>query len=136
MGWCCDAYPDHEGFVRGWQRVTGEGPFAGSSLREIVCPLPPEPVGARELEVSAVQVCCECGWRSPLLRAPIGTRWMPCLVIFSRTDRESEENDRKEQVLGAAFGRCFETECRVAWREHLASMLPGTFFSRKFCARR
>mgnify|MGYP001564856525 CR=1 FL=1 len=132
MGWCNESYPEHEGFVRGWQRVQlGDGPFAGSELREITCPLGFVPVGSREVEVVAVQVCCECGWRSPLLRAPLGTRWAPCIVYFPKRETESEESEERERHMGAQFGRCFEKECRLAWKEHLASLLPGTFFSRK-----
>jgi hypothetical protein len=137
VGWLDEAYPEHEGFVRGWQRVSlGEGPFAGSALREIVCPMPDEPIGARRVDVWAVQVCCECGWRSPLLRAPLGTEWSPCIVHFSERHRESEANDAKEDLIGAQLGRAFEKECRLAWGEHIASMMPGTFFSRMLHRRR
>ncbi len=137
MGWLNEAYLDHEGFVRGWQRTKlGEGPFAGSGLFEIECPPGFVTVGSREIEVVAVQVGCECGWRSPLLRAPLDTRWSPCVVHFSARDRESEENDRREELIGAQFGRSFEKECHFAWKEHVASLLPGTFFSRKLQLRR
>jgi hypothetical protein len=133
MGWCCDAYPEHEGFVRGWERVKlGPNALAGSVLREIACPMQLDAtVGSREIDVCAVQVCCECGWRSPLLRAPLGTRWAPCIVMFRACDSETDETDRVEASHGAQLGRCFEKECRLAWREHLASMMPGTFFSGK-----
>lgn len=135
MGWINESYPEHEGFVRGWQRVPdGEGPFAGSKLIEIQCPVS-LPHAALNIEVAAVQVCCECGWRSPLLRAPLGTRWSPCIVHFADHDRESERNEERERHIGAQHGRSFEKECRYAWREHLATMLPGEFFSRKLYPR-
>jgi hypothetical protein len=134
MGWLDDT-GQHEGFVRGWQRVSlGEGPFAGSELREIQCPIGAT-TGSRELDVCAVQVCCECGWRSPLLRAPLGTKWSPCIVHFPDHDRESEASERREELLGPKY-RCFEKECFLAWKDHLSDLLPGEFFSRKLYPRR
>lgn len=47
-----------------------------------------------------VKVACGCGWRSPLIRAPSGTEWHPCIVCTSDA---------------------FDEQCRKLWRAHLGS---------------
>ncbi len=136
MGWCNDAYPDHEGWLIGWERAAappGERSWAhDKTLQEIKCPPGLGPVGSVEIEVWAVQIGCECGWRSPLLRAPLGTVWAPCCVFLPKREQETDETDALERLNLAP---AFEKECRSSWHEHLATMLPGCFFSRKFCRR-
>ena len=77
MGWFHDSAPEHEGFIVAlervghseWREVTYE------AMREIV------EAGDRRLRFpSHVQSACECGWRSPRLAAPFGTRWSPYSV--------------------------------------------------------
>lgn len=138
MGWCNESYPEHEGWLIGWAPAAAKGKrgaLADSTLKEITCPPGLGPVGSVEIEVWAVQIGCCCGWRSPLLRAPLGTCWSPHCVHLPPNDRESDESERREQYArehGAPWGRSFEKECRLAWREqHLASLMPGEFFSRK-----
>lgn len=48
-------------------------------------------LGDHDQEISHVQVGCECGWRSPRMIAPIGTRWAPCIVLFP--ERHGEDHD-------------------------------------------
>lgn len=95
MGWFHDDAPKCEGYVVGLERVT-EGNAHGSIERwhEIRHP-DPRP----KVVVQAIQVGCDCGWRSPVMTAPIGTMWYPCIV---------------ELPSGG-----FEDRARLIWREHV-----------------
>lgn len=104
MGWQDDNQPGHEGYLVGLVRA--EGPLATDW-----CSV--EGVGLRRLasraddqdraDIAAVQVGCDCGWRSARLVPPLGTSWAPFTVQLPRD----------------AHGRAFETAARAAWRRHL-----------------
>lgn len=72
VGWLrCDGQEhsnDHEGWVVAVVRD-------GYGWRELHLDDAPQ-------DVTYVQVGCECGWRSPRLIAPLGTRFAPCFVDF------------------------------------------------------
>jgi len=57
----------------------------------------------RRRNLTAVQIACECGWRSPRLPAPLGSEWFPYACFLP------EE---------------FEQRALDIWREHLRT-LPG-----------
>lgn len=69
MGWFNDAAPGHEGFTIGLRRQD-------YGWRE----LGPDDTDPR---VDALQIECECGWRSPRLPAPDGATWVPQRVCLS-----------------------------------------------------
>lgn len=74
MGWLRDSGEawsyDHEGFIVAVEKVDDR-------WREIT----PADAHRGEIDVSHVQVACDCGWRSQRLVAPIGTTWAPCSVF-------------------------------------------------------
>ena len=49
-------------------------------------------VPTRRVKVDHVQVACECGWRSQRLLAPLGTEWIPNLVLLGEPGG-GEQND-------------------------------------------
>ena len=63
------------------------------------------------VSVAAVQVGCDCEWRSPLLAAPFQTEWHDGLLCLPESARETEASDR----LGTAP---FEAKCVRLWYEH------------------
>lgn len=63
------------------------------------------------VKVHAVQVGCDCGWRSPLLAAPFGTEWHDGLLRLPESAQETETSDRLGLVP-------FEAKCVRLWYEH------------------
>jgi hypothetical protein len=90
MGWLHDDFPDHEGYLVG---VVA----SGHGYRELGAPSDRE----ARLGVDALQVGCECGWRSRRYHAPLGTRWFPFMVELPKN---------REKLEDAA---------RAVWIEHL-----------------
>ena len=76
MGWFNENAPGHEGYVIGLvESVNGEtwSP-AGTRLRRLG-------TGDKaQKRVPFVQVACDCGWRSKVFSAPIGTEFWPSTV--------------------------------------------------------
>lgn len=95
MGWI-DCSGDewryqHEGYVVGIKRIEGTSQF-----REL---------GSDDLDViplNWIQVGCECGWRSPRILAPSGTKWTPCCVTLP--------SERKDD------------EASLIWQRHVSSL--------------
>lgn len=90
MGWVCDQdTPDghpHEGYLvavepvtetndRGYEIRTGAWRDVGANWNR-------ERDGQPCLDVSHVQMACDCGWRSQRMLAPLGTTWSPCTVFL------------------------------------------------------
>jgi hypothetical protein len=100
MGWFNDNAPGHEGYLIA--NIVEDGRFVKVD-EAVYWKLTVMP--RRGLHVSIVQVECECGWRSPRLRAPMHTTWAPCIVLIGTTFREDFE----------AFAEALWTEhCRAA----------------------
>jgi hypothetical protein len=82
-----------------------------------------------------VQIGCDCGWRSPLLRAPHGTEWRPCHVELPKHE---QEDGHRDWVLREPWP-CFERSARKVWAEHCADLLTPDerrAESRKFLSNR
>jgi hypothetical protein len=91
MGWleCSDRGVEHEGWVLGFVQRNGRW----HELKNI------DGKGDAPQIVGTIQVVCECGWRSPRLLAPLGTRFFPSCVDLP------EESD--------------EDLARLLWKKHL-----------------
>ncbi|MBV8979289.1 MAG: hypothetical protein JO086_00135 [Acidimicrobiia bacterium] len=77
MGWFSSDHPGHEGYV------VGLVPRSEWAWRELTT----GDDGEHPLRMIAVG--CDCGWRSPRLYAPPGTRWSPYIVdLPTKTDDE------------------------------------------------
>lgn len=74
MGWFSGEPQDdgHEGYIVAVVREDG-------SFRELSYPLDRE----NRDDIAIVQVGCDCGWRSPRMHAPFGTRFRPYIVMTS-----------------------------------------------------
>lgn len=118
MGWIDETHPSHEGFLVGW-RSARQGTYT-DDLKELKCPRHGE-TSQRNVKVSAVQMACSCGWRSALLRAPLGTVWHPCMVFLDKHDEDNEANRERELMIGPT-GRSFELRCYDLWKAHLVSL--------------
>lgn len=93
MGWCSDT-PEHEGYIVG----VIEERYGG--FRELRSP------DHRELGVislRAVQVGCDCGWRSARLACPFGTTWAPFTVLVR--DPAFDERCRRLWLAHVQHGR-------------------------------
>ncbi len=55
MGWCCEEFPAHEGYLRGLVKLDDY------RFRELGKEDPDQ-------QIRTVQAVCECGWRSPRVR--------------------------------------------------------------------
>lgn len=106
MGWFSEDAPQCEGYVVGLE----VDPDKRANYRELRYP------DERPRIVHAVQVGCECGWRSPIMTAPIGTHWYPFMI---------ELPDARH-----------EDKCRQIWREHLSAerRVPTTLLLVAACA--
>lgn len=156
MGWHCDAWPGHEGFLLGWRRdeyfgllelqrppipfdcdssdlrrvQQGRPDLAAERLKCLRAPgkeccrfcgrrlRPGYPTELADVElqrvrvpVHAVQVGCDCAWRSPLLGAPYQTEWHDGLLCLPESAQETESTDRLGLVP-------FEAKCVRLWLEH------------------
>ncbi len=74
MGWQADA-AGHEGYLVGFDE-------RGRELRD----------QKRTVEIKTIAVGCECGWRSPMLIAPAGTKWAPSSVWLDEHHEELTED--------------------------------------------
>lgn len=100
MGWQSED-GSHEGYLVGLVPDEEQGLFAGHvpgrwrelSGRDLV-----------ETPLRHVKVACSCGWRSPLLWAPNGTRFVPSMVVASEIWRDACQRlwTRHVQVSGKA----------------------------------
>jgi hypothetical protein len=90
MGWIHEDHPGHEGYVVGLSTRGGgvyrELGYAYSDTR----PVPQT--------VEYVCVGCDCGWRSPRLQAPTGTRYEPFCVTLSEAAEERARHLWKEHI--------------------------------------
>lgn len=62
-----------------------------------------------ERKIFRVQVACDCGWRSQVLRAPFGTTWSPSVVWLPEASVHAE---------------AWEEAARKLWGEHARAGLP------------
>lgn len=83
MGWSHDDLPAHEGYIVGLVALEG------SSYRT-------RELGSRDGDgdqpVERIQVACSCGWRSAIVRAPLGAEFFPSIVTFRKGDEERIED--------------------------------------------
>lgn len=93
MGWCSDAHPEHEGFLV--SLVKDDWRFRELGDRNDTHAVD---------DVRYVQMGCSCGWRSPRMLAPSGTRWSPCITLAAAPLEELGCELWKEHVA-ATTGR-------------------------------
>lgn len=95
MGWVNEDDPGHEGYAVGLveEAVTysGDEPGGSTYLRELSYYQP----GDREipqtgLRPAAIQVACECGWRSRRFHAPLGARYFHHYLELGDAKAEEE----------------------------------------------
>lgn len=119
MGWCCDI-EGHEGHLVGivdQHSLFDDGVAIDPALEQY----PHErelryPKDDFDCLVREVRVACECGWRSPKLRAPLGTKWRPwCLTVPS---------DEAEDVA------------RELWKQHVDNLPDRHCLTKAHFARR
>jgi hypothetical protein len=70
MGWQNEDAPGHEGYLIGLEPAP-QDPGTWRELRY------PDDKDRTLPSVEMFQVGCDCGWRSPRFRAPLGTSWAP-----------------------------------------------------------
>lgn len=137
MGWQSieAGLEEHEGYLVGLVRESGKTldgiEYESETLRELTY----HRDGTRQDDVPIQWVCvgCECGWRSPRLRAPTGTHWTPCHVWLAWGRDDSiiegyEESARKIWVAhvaevrahGMPMLRVDEDGMRAAWDRAVA----------------
>lgn len=100
MGWCVDD-GTHEGYLVGMVPDDVAGAFNGHAptrLRELGTGADHADRGLQKCAVRYVRVACACGWRSPLIWAPRGTEWIPCMV---------------------SAPEAFEDQCAALWHLHV-----------------
>lgn len=101
MGWCHDD-GTHEGYLEGLVEDDAQGHFQGH------VPLRLRALGVRDRDsvqwVRYVRAACECGWRSPLLRAPAGTTFHPSVIVAPER---------------------FEDAARELWKRHVDQTGPA-----------
>lgn len=94
MGWISED-STHEGYLVGLAPCERTGQFVGhvqGRWREL---------GGRDEKAQSlrnVKIACSCGWRSPLISAPIGCEFFPCFV---------------------SAPEWFETEAVKVWERHV-----------------
>jgi hypothetical protein len=103
MGWFRDD-PRHEGYVVGLVEETvvlqgAAGEFRTTILRELSYHRDQQrDVPTDGLALAAIQVGCECGWRSPRFLAPLAARWFPHHV-----DLDGWSDDRARELWGRHY---------------------------------
>lgn len=106
MGWIDDIDGHHEGYLVACVQENGS-----SIWRELSYP---NDKTKRE-DIKRVQVGCDCGWRSPRIIAPYGTRFLPFCVALPERDEQD-----------------FESAAIKLWRAHLAEireiMAAGNYY--------
>lgn len=97
MGWIHEDAPEHEGYlvalVREEARSADGLAVMRSRWREL-SGLVHDEAAQRRFDgspVPAVQVACECGWRSMRVAAPRGTMWRPHCVVVLPSEEEAFE---------------------------------------------
>lgn len=99
MGWLNDKAPGHEGWLVALVRDEERGLARNDYFREMDL----EDVRSLRCEAAPrpgmnMQVGCDCGWRSPRMRAPSGAEWHPFMLTVDEATEDA---------------------CRALWREHL-----------------
>ncbi len=104
MGWLNLDHAGHEGYLIGFIREDErwlELRYSNPATRDRIVE-----------RVQAFQVGCDCGWRSTMFRAPLGTRYYPC-----STSMRSESH---------------EDAARTIWEQHLVIDWKGPFVPEEF----
>lgn len=97
MGWINEDAPEHEGYLVALVLEEERSPdglhVMRTRWRELSGLVHDEEAQRRydRVAVPAVQVACECGWRSMRLAVPRGTTWRPHCVWLPRNDEEAFE---------------------------------------------
>jgi len=115
MGWIAEAPPwpgngeAHEGYVIGFVRIKGEWQQASALVLQHGAKVGGDVVDlVQGFKVDRVAVECTCGFRTPMLFAPIDARWAPSHVDL---DDEAEELARR------------------LWRRHIDADVRGLILS-------
>ncbi|HKY40716.1 MAG TPA: hypothetical protein VJN18_32500 [Polyangiaceae bacterium] len=91
MGWCSNDHPEHEGYLIGLVK-----PKDGWRYRDLN-------EGDGQVDrVAYVQVGCDCGWRSPRIYAPVGTKFIPSVVLAEPAFDDLAVELWKEHVAATA----------------------------------
>jgi len=75
MGLFNSDHPGHEGYLIALVKDEDRGLTSEAHMRRLAYPLDDE-----DRSVEAMQVGCDCGWRSARFTAPTGTEWAPFVV--------------------------------------------------------
>jgi hypothetical protein len=100
MGWFRDN-PWHEGFSVGL--IHERSAYGASRLRPLTLAEDRDrqiPPGG--LPVTAFQIGCTCGWRSPIFYAPAGARWHPSVITLG--------DDQLEDAAWEIWSRHYDAE--------------------------
>lgn len=87
MGWCDANREGHEGYLIGLVEDEDRGLPAEAYMRRLAYPR-----DDAERSVEALQVACDCGWRSARFSAPPGTTWLPFSVQLPAYARDAIES--------------------------------------------
>ena len=106
MGWSFDDLPGHEGYIVGLVQDETSS-WRKRELR----------MGDEAQPVEHIAVACDCGWRSQIVRAPYGTRFLPSTVVFRELDEERVEDlalahwrEHVERERRRRFGKYFSQQ--------------------------
>lgn len=99
MGIMNERHPDHEGWPVALQKDEKVGLVHSDHYRELAYPADDKD----GLRVDAVQMGCDCGWRSERVRVflPTEAQWMPFSPLLSKA---------------------MEARLEGFWREHIAAL--------------
>lgn len=86
MGWFDAGHEGHEGYLIGLVEDAARGLVADAHMRRLAYPLDDS---ARA--VDALQVGCDCGWRSARFHVPPGAMWHPFVVELPADVRAAVE---------------------------------------------
>ena len=94
MGWFFGDAPGHEGYVIGlleyepgmFQEIVG--PARAKEIAKSLGVHAPTVERREKVVPTHVQAECECGWRSPRVRAPFGAVWEPSTVEMPEHEKE------------------------------------------------
>lgn len=124
MGWLNEAFPGHEGYVV----ALIEHEPGSSFYQELAYPsLPPgaceDEIRTRGYLLRRIAVGCDCGWRSPHMRAPAFTHWYPRFVELPNEHHEDLARAIWHAHIESFAGQAYSS---VGDRAELEDLAPKT----------